>query len=809
MSPTFMKYALTTLLVLTSLNVANAQDADLEKIRGYLKSDPSQIVENARKAEALCREGLKTHPGDVELTTLLVEALLEQKRLAEIPGVLTAAINIHPRESELILKRATAFLSLGETQKMLGDCTRLDQLGEGRGFVFAAEGFEAQDKSLPAVMCYTRLLSIYPDADDRAAWQFSRAKHFTEFRMYDWAEADLNASLKAEWGPLKALLLGEILARQQRWEEAETAIQTVFDRVDADQHFIAELRRLRVLMDMDEREKVSFLLGQYDEKHKGTEKLKRADEIRAALAARKKTIEKQIQAAKNQNRPSGFETAEESANERTRMQQLKNATKPEEVAELKRLFIRHAQFGMESDEPEYAKTMLKLLNDGKAKFQISNADAARMATVEAWLKIQADDYQSARTLAEAASQKDPGFGDAKRILGLAQYMLDDNQAALASVSGAVTVDPTNPMSLGLRALIQMDLGDLDQAAEDLMRANDFAPNNSWLAGLRAHFFRNIKEAESLLRNYCQANPGNTLARCELLLELGHPELAVQDAQKLREHAEDSEKPRVAGIIAEAGYNWFTQTVQYETGGPTPEQVAGVCLHAWELNSDNAQFAAYTADALRFQGRYSLSAMWTERALLKSPTSASLLYQLASLKLSEGDIAAAKAASAKMQAAGYQDDMSVGLRDETATIVAQAEDLAATLDRIKFRSETGTALQQLLATEKDTARAFDSAHAKKLDELYTRMRPQAAGVPGPDKDTILRMTCLATYDLKSQDNTLFNFDEQLAGMAPKLKDGHFWFTVKYTPRDEILGNKFAYFVKLDDGWKVFPEPWSVD
>ena len=809
MSPNSSKCAGVALLLLASLNVANAQNADVLKISNYLKSGTSQSLENAKKAEALCREGLKAQPGNAELTTLLVEALVQQERLAEVPDVLTAAIDIHPRESELILKRAMAFASLGKTDEVISDCLRLNQLGEGRGFVLAAQAAEAQGDSMSALRCYTRLLTVFPDADDRASWQFSRAKYFAEFGLFDWAESDINASLKTEWEPLKALLLGEVLARQQRWEEAEAAIKTVFDRVDAGQHFIAELRRLRVLMDMDEREKVSFLLGKYDEKYKGTEKLKKADEIRAALAARLKSIEEQIQAAKNQNRPSGFETAEESANDRARMQQLKNATKPAEVAELKRLLIRHAQFGMESEEAEYAKVMLKLLNDGKARFRISDPDAARMAAVEAWLKIQADDYRSAQTIAKSAVQKDPGFGDARRMLGLALYMQDDNRAALASVTDAITADPLNASSLGLRALIQTELGDPDQAAKDLLRATGLSPNNPSLGMVKANFFRAIENAGGLLRNHCRANPGNTLARCELLLELEFPALAVQDAQELRQHAEDSDKPRIASIMAKAAYLWFTQTMQYETGGPTAEQVVDVCLHAWELNPDNAQFAAFTADALRFQGRYSLSAMWTERALQKSPKSASLLYQLASLKLAEGDLAAAKAASAKMQAAGYQDDESVGLRNEIATVVAQAEDLAATLDRMKFRSETGTALQQLLATKKDTARAFDSVHAKKLDEFYTRMRPQAAGVTAPDKDTILRMTCLATYDLKSQDNSLLNFDEQLAGMAPKLKDGHFWFTVKYTPRNEILGKKFAYFVKLKDGWKVFPQPWGVD
>jgi len=202
-------------------------------------------------------------------------------------------------------------------------------------------------------------------------------------------------------------------------------------------------------------------------------------------------------------------------------------------------------------------------------------------------------------------------------------------------------------------------------------------------------------------------------------------------------------------------------------------------------------------------------MWTRRALLKSPNSARLLYQLANLELVEGDLEAAKAALETMKSANYQDDQSIILRNEMQAIVAQAEDLSATLERIKFRTETGKALGQLLATPKDTARVFENTHAKKVDEFYTRMRPQAANVSPPDQDTILRLSCISTHDLQTQDNTLANFDEQLAAMAPRLQEEHFWFTVKYTPRHNILGKKLAYFVKLDDGWKVFPEPWNVD
>ena len=212
------------------------------------------------------------------------------------------------------------------------------------------------------------------------------------------------------------------------------------------------------------------------------------------------------------------------------MQQLKGTAKPEEIAELKRLFIRHAQFGMESEELDYAKVMLKLLDDGRKtypqKFQLNNTEAARRATVESWVLIQQDDYPSAGTKAQEATQLDAGFGDAWRMAGLADYMNDDNEEAVQKVSKAIEADPLSATAHGLRALILTDLGETQQAAEDLTRAGELSPNNRWLAGVRAHFFKSVRNRDSMMRNFCQANPGNTLKRCEWLMTFGIAELAV-------------------------------------------------------------------------------------------------------------------------------------------------------------------------------------------------------------------------------------------------------------------------------------------
>ncbi len=786
-----------------------AQTSVVPSVRAYLDSRNYPDGKNFVLAEELCRKELAEKQGDPQLTLLLVEALIGQEKLQSVPGVLSPAIEAHPRNTELLLKRATAYSSLGQTGPLLNDCQQLKKLGDGRGIVLAVQEFEKEGVTQSGLWSYCRLLDVFPEADDRADWQFARAKHFTSLNMFDWAEYDIKASLKAEWQPLKALLLGEILARQQRFDEAETVLQQVFERVDESEHFIAEQRRLRVVLDMDELDKVAFLLQKYDEKYEGTNEFAGADDIRERFQSRLKIIEQQKEAAKKQNRPSGFESADESTAEREQMKQLRGSNKPEDVAEVKRLMLRHAQFGMESEEPEYAKVMLKLLEDGKEKFQLSESEQARRATVYAWLLIQEGEYIDALANADAATRLDPTFGDAWRMKGLANYMLDDNNQAVADVSKAIELDPLNATAHGLRGLISTDLKNYDNAAQDLRRAEELSPTNRWLAGVRAHFFREVDLGTPLLLNSCQANPGNTLERCELLLELGFCDLVCMDIMEYSQAADESEAPQMAPIWARAAYQWYTETIQYDAGGPSAEQVAKACSVAHQHHPDDPNFPSMIADVLQFQGMYPEAIEWAEKALAKSSESAELLHQLGNLYLLEGKLAEAQDASEKMQQARYQDDVSVGLRNELETIVELAADLTTTLDELKFRTDTSNALVHLLATPDDTAETFSPDFAKKLDVVYADMKPHVGKAPSPDAGTLLQLSAISTTDLATQEKTLFSFDEELAAIVPQFAGGHFWFTAKYRASGELSGKTYCYFVKLEDGWKIFPKPWLAD
>ncbi|MEO1528555.1 MAG: tetratricopeptide repeat protein [Planctomycetota bacterium] len=790
--------------------VATAQTPSVDKIRALLESEEPSIVENLKAAEESCRLALRESPGDVSYSVLLAEALRGQERLDEIAVALSPAIDAHPRATEPILLRALANQDLGQFEKVLEDGERLANLGFGMGNLLIAQASREAGLPMRELKSLTRLMDLYPEGKRLSEWKYSRAQRLTDFHLYDWAESDLRASIESEWAPLKVLLLGEVLARQHRWEEAQVALEEVFERTDPSRHFIGHLRQMNVLLQMDEIEKVQFLFKRYDENYANTEAASRADKIRASLSQRLAVIEELKRAAKDQKRPSGFESEEDAKADRLRMQQLRSSTTSKDIDELKTLLIRHAQFGMESEEIEYATVMLKLLADGASKFRLTDSEVARKTTVQSWLQIQQDNPDMALKEATQATESDPNFGDAWRMRGLAAYLLDDNDRALEHLSRAVELDPLNYLSLGLRALINTDLGNTQQAATDLHRAGEIAPNNPWLASARAHFFETVDERNASLRNQCQANAGNTPERCEHLLDAGLPELVVPDVFELRDQGIDVDPAWMSGIIARASYQWFAETLQYETGGLSAGQLLQVCVEAETKNPEEPLYPSMLADAHRFQGNYAESARWTEQALELAPTSAPLLYQLASLHLAEGNRNGAKELVQRMKQADYSEDQEASaLRDEMAIIVEQAEDLAATLETMKFATETGKSLETLLAQPQHTASVFTAEHARKIDRLYEQMRPQAIHVSSPQAGSMLRLSCISTEDLKSQNHTLFDFDEQLAEIAPRLKDGYFWFTVKYTAQNEVLGKSFAYFVKLEDGWRVFPEPWSVD
>ena len=261
-----------------SVASAMPQSASTESIAGTIEKGDFAAAVSA------CEAALQAKPNDVELTRLHAQALRGMNRVAAIPAALSPAIEAHPRASSLILQRAIAYKQLDKLREMTADCLRLNQLGEGLGFVLLAQAYESKGETLEAVRCYTRLMETYPEADDLADWQFSRSQLLTELNLLDWAMVDVQASIKASPGPLKTLLLGELLARRKQWEQAEAALKQ-FNTM-TDQHYVGEVRRLNVLVSMDELDKVAFLLQQYEQKYQGTDKLKHVADIRTALSRR-------------------------------------------------------------------------------------------------------------------------------------------------------------------------------------------------------------------------------------------------------------------------------------------------------------------------------------------------------------------------------------------------------------------------------------------------------------------------------------------------------------------------------------------
>lgn len=759
----------------------------------------------------LCEDGIKAQPNNVELNRMQAKALRGLDRVAEIPDAIGEAIQAHPRASDLILQRALAFKSLGKFSEMAADCRLLDTLGEGLGFVLIAQLAEEKDDSIAAIHAYTRLMEIYPEDDDFSDWKSARARHLMAINVVDWANADLRYRMERSPTLLELLSYGEILARNGQIEAAEQVLQKFFDGTDQD--YVGEIRRMNVLFEMGNFDMVRKFLGDYEVKYRGKDEAKHAASIRTRLKQNDDVRQQVVAAAKKRDRLSGFELAEQVTAEQQRMQQLARTTDPEERKELKRLILRQAQYGMDNENAEFAGMMLKSLATLKGKIEFTTSEQARQLTIQAWLQMQADDYDQALETVSKAVQLDAQHGDAHRVMASILYMTDQNESALKAASKSIAADPMNVVNHGYRGLIQTDLGNMKDAATDLSEAYRLGPQNPWVTSLLSNLFKVNGKYETAIIYHCRpienCLTGNYLDRCELFLSAKLPQLATLDAMDYAENVEDGDKARAAAIAARGVYLWFSQTLQYQVGGPRVDEVIQACQKAAELHPKEPKFFAMLSDMHRFKGEYAQAIEAMEHTLGLGADNASIFYQLAGLHLADGNLKGARAANMTVQAIKYPDAQSQALQQELAIIVPLAVELEATLKRTNFRTESGKALGQLLATADDTAQVFDSEHAAKVDSVYEKMRPQAALVKSPPaENTQLRLQCVSTEDLRLQDATLFGFDAELASIANNLKDGHHWFSVEYTTPDKSSGRSFAYFVKLKAGWRVFPQPWQT-
>lgn len=774
-------------------------------------SEIQEALDASKHADALqmCVSGIQAQPDQVEFYRLQAQALRNLDRIDEIPAALEDVIRRHPRNAGLFLQRALAFKSLGQLDQMVGDCTRLIQLGEGLGFVLAAQWFETRGDKLQGIRCYTRLMEIYPESDKMPDWRFARAQLFAALNVFDWAFADVNASIEAKPEPLKLLLLGEVQARCENWDKAEEALQS-FNTM-TDQHYVGEVRRLNVLMDMNQIDKVEFLLGEYDRKYKGTDKFKEVDEIHKALAARVALNEQIKQAAMRQNSPSGFETAEEITAGQERMKQLSKATDSEQRQELKQLLIRHAQLGMYQTNVGYADVMIKTLKNLKAKFTLTAQDQARESTVQAWLQMQVNEYQQAEATALEAIKLDPNYADAYRVAASILFMTDQNEPALKAANKAVELDSMNAINLGYRGLINTNLGNIQEAAADLTEANRLAPDNSWIAGLLVKFTNSIGNTDLAVTYLCRPLKGDYTAslldRCELFLEAQLPQLAFPDAAEYAQAAGDTNADQVASIKARAAFMWYDQTLHFETGGPNIGEVVDACVDAESLLPEGAAFPYFRSQVLRRNGDYADAIVAVNKAVDLGANNAEVLHHLASLQLAVGDFAGAIKTSQTIQSLQYEGAASVATQKGLVTMVTLAAGLERRLQELKFQSQTGAAITQLLATSEDLSQLFETEHAKKLDAFYDSIRSRTEDASVPEKNIQLRLECIRSSDVASQDPTIFGFDSSLADIAGLINGDHYWFSASYSVLGENDNQSFAYFVKLKDGWKMVPRPWG--
>ncbi|QDT02967.1 Tetratricopeptide repeat protein [Rubripirellula lacrimiformis] len=757
-----------------------------------------------------CLIGIQQHPDETEYWRLQAQALRGLGRIGDIPAAVSPAIELHPRDSGLILQRAIAYKNLGKIDEMTSDAQSMVRLGDGLGYVLLAQLAQSNGDRLTEIRCYTRLMETYPDSPDLAEWQFSRAQQLAAIHLLDWAFADVTASNQASPAPLKVLLLGELHARAEHWEKAE-AMLAEFNTM-TDKHYVGEVRRLSVLMDMNEVDKVTMLLQQYQQKYAGSDQAAHVADVQEWLDERNALKEQLRTAGKANHRPDGFETAEEMTAGEKRMQELARATDPAERQELKERLIHHAQLGMVLSNAEYADVMLKTLGNLQAKFVMTSQDRAREATVKAWLQMQSDDYVAAAATAKDAIRLDANSADAYRVAASIDFMTDDMQDALAAAEMSVQLDPLNSLNYGYLGLIQTDLGNPAAALKALNQAHHLDPSNEWIAALMVRFADSVGLHEAAILYHGSLRKGiyveSMLERCEMLLSAGLPQLATPDAIEYAEATEDHDEAEVASVVARGMHAWYEQTIAFGTGGPNMSNVLKALERAVGTNPDNARLLMLQSDALRRDGQYAESLAIAEQLLSRGADFAVLFQHIANLQLALGDLAGAVATNEAIQQITYEDDESVSIQKEIATVVALASELVQTLTEVEFTSDTGTAMGNLLASPDDTPQAFKADYAVKLSEFYEGIRPETKGVTLKPEQTDLRIEVTTTQELREQDPVIFNFDHQLAQVANELQDGLYWFTVRCKNPETDSGPSFGYFVKTENGWRLFPEPWAI-
>ena len=793
-------------LILAMLHqLATAQDiATLEAVD--LALEKSQF----EQALQLCQTGAEANPKEVGYWRGMARALRELDRVNDIPAAISPGIKKLPRESLLLLLRAIAYKNTQQYDKMIADATLMTTIGDPRGFQLLARVAEDKDECIKSIQLHSRLMECYPQSEEMPAWQATRAQRFTEIHIFDWALSDIEASIKAEPTALKVLLHGEILARCQRWEEAEEAL-TRFNSM-TDKHFVGEVRRLSTLLAMHEYDKLEYFLTQYKEKYSATDKLNHVADIEKALQTRRALEAKIVAEAKAQQHPHGFETSEEITAGRERMQKLAKATSAAELEELKTLLIQHAQFGMSQTNPQYADVMLKTLNNKRAKFKMTARDLANEFTVRAWLLMQADQYEEASKTVQQAIGHDAKCGDAHRVAGSIYYMMDDVDKALEALNASLKINPLDSIALGFRGSIFTALGRSEQAAPDLSKASELDPLNPWIMSLLETFTTKMGSEKLAIKYHCLPHNGDysstILERSDLIMN-SLPQLALQDvgeyAAAAGEAGEEFNKAGASLIMAKTAHAWLLQTMAFETGGPTFKEVIAICRAAIKHNPENEVVQMLLSDTLRRDGQLKESLEVAEKALAGGATYSFLMQHIVGLQLAVGDVPAAIEANKLLQRYSFPDETGEQIQKETAEMMALAADLDRTLKQMDFVGKTGEAMEQLLGKSEDTAKAFVGSTAEELASLYEKLRPQATKVSLKADQNQLHYEYTTTAKLRKQNPNAFEFDSELAAMANDLKDGQHWFTVRCKNPETDSGQSFAYFVKLDNGWKIFPQP----
>jgi len=120
-----------------------------------------------------------------------------------------------------------------------------------------------------------------------------------------------------------------------------------------------------------------------------------------------------------------------------------------------------------------------------------------------------DDFKAARTFAEAAVKADPKREDAHSLIGMANLMLKDNDAAVAAFTKVIELNPKSIVSYDRRGDARLKAGDFKGSVADFDKVLELRPEiapEHWRRGIALYYAGKYAEGAKQFETHKKANP---------------------------------------------------------------------------------------------------------------------------------------------------------------------------------------------------------------------------------------------------------------------------------------------------------------